>query len=95
MEPPRFSVDYCSVTAFRAQAARVLSAMSARGRPVVLTQHGQLTAIVLPVTMYEAILDEMTLLRDVRAAEGELEQSPGTPNLALRRAMLGLDDDDA
>ena len=39
---------------------------------VILTQHGRSAAVLLNVESYESMLDELALLRDVRAAEEQV-----------------------
>lgn len=63
------SRDIQPVTEFRANAAQFIEQVQETGQPVVLTQHGRSAAILLDVESYEAMVDELALLRDVRLAE--------------------------
>jgi PHD/YefM family antitoxin component YafN of YafNO toxin-antitoxin module len=47
------------------------------GDPVVLTQHGRSAAVVLDVEEYEAMVEQIELLRDVRQAEDQLDSGQG------------------
>ena len=46
--------------------------VQATGRPVILTQHGRSAAVLLDVSVYEELLDELALLRDIKTAEGQV-----------------------
>ena len=41
-------------------------------RPLVLTQHGKSAAVVLDVDGYEALVDQVELIRDIRDARAEM-----------------------
>jgi prevent-host-death family protein len=60
------------VTEFRANTSAVIDQMHSTKRPVVLTQHGRSAAVLLDVAVYEGLLDELELLRDLRVAEDQI-----------------------
>jgi len=66
------SRDIQPVTEFRANAAQFIEQVQATGQPVVLTQHGRSAAVLLDVASYEAMVDELALLRDIRTAEEQV-----------------------
>lgn len=72
MPPLRPSTDVWPVTEFRANASSVLDQVHATKRPVILTQHGRSTAVLMDVDVYEGLLDEVELLRAVRTGEEQL-----------------------
>lgn len=86
------SEDIQPLSAFRANAASVVQQIRETGRPVVLTQRGRSAAVLLGVEEYEALIDELELLRDVRSAEEDLDAGRGIPNEQAQkqlRARLG------
>ena len=54
--------------------------MKTSGRPLVLTQRGHSTAVVLDVAEYERMVEEIELLSDVRTAVQQLESGQGVPD---------------
>ena len=74
------SEDVQPLSAFRANAAGFLDQVRATKRPLVLTQHGKSAAVVLDVDAYEALVDEVELVRDIREARAELERGEGIPH---------------
>ncbi len=74
--------DIQPVSEFRARSAEVLDQVRSSGRPVVLTQRGRGAAILLDIHRYQALLEELEILRDVVAGRAEL------------RAGLGVDHDE-
>lgn len=72
MAPLRPSTDVRPVTEFRANTSAVLHQMHSTKRPVILTQHGRSAAVLLDVAVYEGLLDEIALLRDLRVSEDQI-----------------------
>lgn len=70
----RPSTDVRPVTEFRANTSAFLEQVQTTKRPVVLTQHGRSAAVLLDVRVYEDLLDEVALLRDVQVAEEQVAQ---------------------
>ena len=66
------SRDIRPVTEFRANAAQFIEQVQETGEPLILTQHGRSAAVLLDVESYEALTDELALLRDVREAESQI-----------------------
>jgi len=45
-----------------------------------LTQHGRSAAVVLDVAHYEALLEEVEAIREIREARAELDRGEGIPH---------------
>jgi prevent-host-death family protein len=71
------SQDVQPLSAFRANAAGFLDQVRSTKRPLVLTQHGKSAAVILDVDEYEALVDEVELIRDIREARAQLERGEG------------------
>jgi prevent-host-death family protein len=85
------SQDVQPLSAFRANAAGFLDQVRSTKRPLVLTQHGKSAAVVLDVDEYEALVDEIEIIRDIRQAKAELARGEGVPHeevVAELRARL-------
>jgi antitoxin YefM len=81
------SRDIQPVTEFRANAAQFIEQVQETGQPMVLTQHGRSAAVLLDVESYEAMLDELALLRDVRIAEQQVATGKTRSHLAVARNL--------
>ena len=81
------SRDIQPVTEFRANAAQFIDQVRETGEPVILTQHGRSAAVLLDVESYEALLDELALLRDVRVAEKQLAAGKGVAHAAVAKRL--------
>ncbi|HEV7238969.1 MAG TPA: type II toxin-antitoxin system Phd/YefM family antitoxin [Thermoanaerobaculia bacterium] len=76
----KLDTDIKPVSEFRANAAELIEQVKESGRPLVLTQRGHSTAVVLDVADYENMIDELELLRDVRTAVQEIESGKAISN---------------
>ena len=80
MRQPRVDTDIKPVSEFRAKAAELIEQVRNSGRPLVLTQRGHSAAVLLDVTDYAQLVEELELLRDVRTAMKQIESGKGVPN---------------
>ena len=87
MPPLRPSIDVRPVTEFRANTSAVIAQMHATKRPVILTQHGRSAAILLDVDVYEGLIDEIELLRDLQVAEAQIAAGQVVPHEEVVRRM--------
>ena len=75
----RFSLnvetDIQPISDFRSNTAAVLEQLRQSGRPMVLTQRGRSTAVLLDVHVYQALMEEFETLQDI--AQGRSEVAAG------------------
>jgi prevent-host-death family protein len=80
--------DIKPLSEFRANAAALVQSIRETKRPLVLTQRGRSTAVVLDVAEYERLLEELELARDVRIAESQLAEGQGLGHEEARDRVL-------
>jgi antitoxin YefM len=83
----RPSEDVRPVTEFRSHTSAVLEQVHKTKRPVILTQHGRSAAVLLDVDAYEALIDEVAVIRDIRTAEAQLDAGLGIPHEVVERRL--------
>lgn len=79
--------DIHPVSNFRANAAAILDRVRDTGRPVVLTQRGKSTAVLLDVRAYQTMVDELDTLREIHAGMSELDRGEGISQAELRAKL--------
>ncbi|MEX0771147.1 MAG: type II toxin-antitoxin system Phd/YefM family antitoxin [Balneolaceae bacterium] len=57
--------DIHPLSDFRANAASMIEKVKTDHRPLVITQHGKSSVVVMDVTDYEKMLDTIELLQEV------------------------------
>ncbi|MCH8813306.1 MAG: type II toxin-antitoxin system Phd/YefM family antitoxin [Gemmatimonadetes bacterium] len=79
--------DIQPLTAFRANVASFIDQVRNTRRPLVLTQHGRSAAVLLGVSDYEALVDELELLRDIRTAELQIDAGQAVSHDEVERRL--------
>lgn len=87
MPPLRPSTDVRPVTEFRANTSAVIEQMRSTKRPVILTQHGRSAAVLLDPEVYEALIDEIELLREMAICEVQIAAGRVIPHQEVVRQM--------
>ncbi len=88
MERLRIDEDIKPLSEFRANAAALVERVRETRRPLVLTQRGHSTAVVLGAADYERLIEEIEILRDVRQAEQQLEAGLGIPHAEAKAQVM-------
>lgn len=88
MAAPRLSTDVHPLAEFRAKLATVVRRLQRTRRPVVLTQHGRSTAVLIDVREYDALMERLELLEDMQVAEKQLAGGRGVSSAKARQAVL-------
>lgn len=82
--------DIQPLTAFRANVASFVEQVRRTGRPLVLTQHGRSAAVLLGAADYEALVEEIEVLRDVYLSERELAEGKAIPHPEVASELRDL-----
>ncbi len=85
---PHLHTDILPLSDFRANAAALLEQIHETHRPLVITQHGKSAAVVLTPSDYEALLERIELLSDIRTANTEIEQGKTLPQSIAKKQAL-------
>ncbi len=81
-------VDIQPVSDFRARASAVLKQVQTSGRPVVLTQHGRSAAVLVDVRSYQALVDEVDVLRDIIKSRADHDAGRTVSHEEARERLL-------
>ena len=87
MPKVRPTEDIQPLTAFRANVASFIDQVRNTRRPLVLTRHGRSAAVLLSASAYEALVDELELLRDIRTAELQIDAGQAISHEAVERRL--------
>lgn len=72
--------DIRSLSDFRANSASYIERVKSKHRPLILTQHGKSSAVLIDVQDYQKMLDKIELLEELSAARKELDNGEGKPH---------------
>jgi len=77
MSQIKLDQDIRSLSDFRANAASYIERVKSQRRPLVLTQHGKSSAVLIDVEDYQKLLDKIQLLEELSTARKELDNGEG------------------
>ena len=80
--------DIRPLSEFRAHTAALLRQVRQTKRALVLTQRGRSAAVVVDVAVYERLIEELELLREIHLAERQLADELGVPHQQAREEIL-------
>ena len=80
--------DIKPVTDFRANSAAMLDQIHLSKRPIILTQRGRSTAVVLDIRRYQAIIDELDELRDITRGIADADAARVVDHEEARKRVL-------
>ncbi len=83
----KVDVDIKPVSEFRANAAELIERVKTSGRPLVLTQRGRSSAVVVDAVDYEQMVEEIELLRDVQTAVRQIDAGKGVAHRTAKREL--------
>lgn len=77
MKRVQLDKDIQPLSEFRANAAAMIEKLKKEHRPLVITQHGKSSAVLLNVSDYEKMVDTIELLQEVNRSRQEIEDEEG------------------
>ena len=80
--------DIRPLTEFRAHAAEMIQHVQDTGRPLVITQHGKSAAVLLDVAAFEAMVEKLELLEEIRLAEAQADEGKLVSHEDVKRDLL-------
>jgi len=83
-----YSEDIKPLSEFRANAAAMIEQVRSTRRPIVLTQHGKSSAVILDVLEYEALLERIEILQEIQQAQVQLDEGAGIEHNDAKSQVL-------
>jgi antitoxin YefM len=84
----RFDTDIKSLSEFQEDAAKILDELRATRRALVLTMGGRSAAVLVEVSEFEGLLEELETLREIHKAEQQIADGQGVPHEVAREQIL-------
>jgi len=84
----RIEQDVQPVSAFRANAAKLIEQVQTHKRALVLTQRGRSAAVVLDPSEYDRLIETLDLLQDVHEANKQIAAGKGIAEKKAEEVLL-------
>jgi len=88
MQRIKLDQDIKPLSEFRANATACLKQVHETRRPMIITQHGKSSAVLMDVHEYEQLIENLELLQEVKLAEAQLDQNQGISNKTAKQMMM-------
>ncbi len=66
--------DIKPLSEFRANTAKFVKQIKKTKRPLILTQHGKSTAVLLDVSAYQTLIENLELLQEIQIGENQISE---------------------
>lgn len=74
MERIKLDRDIQPLSEFRANLAYYFDKVKKSKRPLIITQNGKSSAILIDVSEYEKLIEKLEILEDIKIAEKQIEE---------------------
>jgi prevent-host-death family protein len=69
--------DVCPISEFRENAATLVAKVRADNRPLIITQYGKSSAVLVSAESYQELLDKIQILSEIAESESEIISGQG------------------
>jgi len=80
--------DIKPLSEFRAKVSQYLEQIHKTKRPLLITQNGKSSAVLLDVAEYEMILEKLDLLEDIHTSTKQIEEGEGITHEEAKKMIL-------
>jgi len=79
--------DIKPLSEFRANSANFIKQIKDTKRPLILTQHGKSSAVLVDVAEYQATIEKLELLQEVQLAEKQIVEGKTRSNNQVKKRI--------
>lgn len=79
--------DIKSLSEFRANSANFIKQIKDTKRPLILTQYGKSTAVLVDVAEYQATIEKLELLQEIQTAERQIAEGKILSNEQVKKRI--------
>ena len=80
--------DVCPISEFRENASSLVAEVRADNRPLIITQYGKSSAVLVSAESYQEMLDRIDILSDIAASEEEIANGGGVEHEELFKELM-------
>ncbi len=80
--------DIIPLSEFRANTAKFLNQIEETKRPLILTQHGKSTAVLLDVASYQTLIEKIELLQEIQVGERQIKEGKLLTHEQVKQELL-------
>jgi len=80
--------DIKPLSEFRSKVSQYIEQIHNTKRPLLITQNGKSSAVLLDVSEYENLMDKLDLLQDIQISTKQIEEGKGIPHEEAKNQIL-------
>ena len=77
--------DIQPLSTFRSKISYFFNKVKKTKRPLIITQNGKSSAILLDVAEYQSLIDKIEILEDIKLAEEQISSAKGISHSKVKR----------
>ncbi len=82
--------DICPISEFRENASTMVAKVRADNRPLIITQYGKSSAVLISAEAYQGMLDQIEILNDIAASEEEIANGGGVEQEEFKKELFRM-----
>jgi prevent-host-death family protein len=82
--------DICPISEFRENASSMVAKVRADNRPLIITQYGKSTAVLVSAEAYQEMLDRIEILNDIAISEEEISSGGGMDHDEFKKELFEM-----
>lgn len=79
--------DVCPISEFRENAASMVARVRSNQRPIIITQHGKSSAVLVSAESYQEMLDRLEILQEINESEEEFANGGGIEQSEYKKIL--------
>jgi len=80
--------DICPISDFRDNASTMVAKVRSDNRPLIITQYGKSSAVLISAESYQELLDRIEILSDIAASEEEIANGGGMDQEEFKKELF-------
>lgn len=80
--------DIKPLSEFRAKTANFVKQVRETKRPMIITQHGKSSAILVDVNVYQSMIEKIELLEEILLANKQIDSGKGIDDGSLEKKFV-------
>jgi len=88
MQKIHLQQDIQPLSTFRSKMSYYFNKVKETKRPLIITQNGKSSAILLDVAEYQSMIDKIEVLEDIKLAEEQISSGKGISHSKVRKMFV-------
>ena len=90
MHKINYESDIKPLSEFRANAAGFVKQVKESKRPLIITQHGKSSAVLVDVAEYQALIEKLEVLQEIQIAEQQISNGKYLTNEQVKKVIIKI-----